>query len=184
MFNDKDGKELLKLARAVIEAELKKEVYIVSDSVKSKYKQAQGLFVTMRKNGMDRGTFGYPETLFPLWKSVVQVAKAAAFNDNRFPPIGLSELKDVKIEITILSTLELVSEPISKYSEQIDLENHGLMLISAQSKSLLLPSLLRKYAHTHEEALDLLCQGAGLPKHAWSDSANKIYKFEVVIFIE
>jgi AmmeMemoRadiSam system protein A len=192
MFNTKEGRELLKLARLVIESELEKKSdqtenkpeFRIPEPLKLKFKQTLGVFITIKKAGTDRGTYGYPETMFPLWKSVVQVAKAAAFNDPRFPPINLTEIKDAKIELTILSTLQLLKEPITEFSSQIDIQKHGLILISTQGKSILLPQMLKKYAKTYDEALDMLCEGAGMEKHAWTDPANQIYKFETQIFSE
>ena len=156
--------ELIKLALSAIESELNNKELIIPLNIKSHYSDNPGVFVQIKKDDVERGTFGFTETPFPLWKSLPQVAKAAAFNDTQFPPLNLRELRDIKIEIFLLS------EPIEFQLHNFDLDD-ALMIIGYQGEAILLPGI----AETKIEALELLYQKSGLPE----DDSNRFYKFKV-----
>ncbi len=151
--------ELLQLARDAIESELTNKELNIPVHIKSSYTETSGVFIVLKKQGVERGTFGFPETLLPLWKSVPSAAKAAAFNDPQFPPITEIELKDVDIEIYLLA------KPIAFVGLDFDI-NDTIMAISCQGEAVLLPGL----AKTKEEALILLHKKL-------NDLNSKYYKF-------
>lgn len=63
------------------------------------------VFVTLKINGELRGCVGcfHPYDNSRLHKMVEKYAIAAAFQDKRFQPITMPELKQLSIEISILS---------------------------------------------------------------------------------
>ena len=62
-----------------------------------------GAFVTLTIKKELRGCIGFTEALFPLWEAIVNAAKAAAFEDPRFPPISREEFERIKFEVSVLT---------------------------------------------------------------------------------
>jgi len=60
-------------------------------------------FVTLMKGGDLRGCVGSLEAHRPLRDDVRDNARAAAFRDNRFPPLSREELPEVSFEVSLLS---------------------------------------------------------------------------------
>ena len=116
-LNDVQKKKLLRLARHTIEEYLKKRSlpkvdydHEFSDEV---FKQKCGAFVTLHKYGALRGCIGYVKGIKTIPESVVDMAKAAAFEDPRFEPLKSNELEEIDIEISILTPIE----PVKNISE-------------------------------------------------------------------
>ena len=183
---EEDKKELLKLARESIRTALDNEELRINNELKRKYSKKQGVFVTLNtKTGELRGCIGYPEPIMPLWRGIINAARAAAFEDPRFYPITKEELKDIIIEISILTPPELikVKHPI-EYLNKIKIEEDGLIIRGPFGSGLLLPQVFIEYNATPEQALRMVCQKAMLPSNAWQDLRNKIYKFQAEVFSE
>ncbi|MEM0379503.1 MAG: TIGR00296 family protein, partial [Nanopusillaceae archaeon] len=109
MYSLEDGKIFVKTARKVIENYLKTGKTIFPEEIK-KYSEKRGIFTTIKKykNNELRGCIGFPYPIYPLWKALVLSAISAATEDPRFEPLKLEELKEVIIEINILSEPELI----------------------------------------------------------------------------
>ena len=62
-------------------------------------------FVTINKepNEQLRGCIGSLQAYRPLYKDIIMNAQAAALRDPRFPPLSVEELKEITIEVSILS---------------------------------------------------------------------------------
>lgn len=78
------------------------------------------VFVTINTepNEQLRGCIGSLQAYRPLYKDIISNAQSAALRDPRFMPLTLKELKDIKIEVSILS------EPkILKYNDVKDLKS-------------------------------------------------------------
>ena len=67
-----------------------------------------GAFVSLHRKGQLRGCIGYLEAVKPLGQTVREMAVAAAFHDPRFRPLGQEELKDLEVEISVLSPMRLI----------------------------------------------------------------------------
>jgi len=63
------------------------------------------VFVTLNTepNEQLRGCIGSLEAYRPLYKDIISNAQSAALRDPRFKPLTLKELKDIKLEVSILS---------------------------------------------------------------------------------
>ena len=183
MLSLEDGKVLVKLARNSIETYFsKKQLNIANAKVFSK---SQGAFVTLNKYGSLRGCIGYPEPVYPLYKAILQAARAAAFQDPRFPPVEESELRDITIEISALTVPELVKvDKPDEYLDKIRIGKAGLIIKAGFFSGLLLPIVAVEYNWTPKEFLEHTCQKAGLPKDAWKNLDNKIYSFQSQVFNE
>jgi len=87
-------------------------------------KKRAGAFVTLKKHGRLRDCIGYIEARSPLYKTIEEMAAAAAFNDPRFPPLRQEEWKDVTIEISVLSPLKEIRDV-----KEIEVGLHGLYIL-------------------------------------------------------
>jgi len=179
------GAELLKLAKEAVLSEFSGKELKVSDEIKEKCSKEQGCFVTITKHGELRGCIGFPEPVYPLWKAVIEAARAAAFNDPRFPPLSKEELSEVRFELSVLTVPELieVSKP-EEYLEKIVIGEDGLIIRGYFGSGLLLPQVFTEYNCTPEMALEMTCQKAMLAPGSWRDLSNKVYKFQAQIFSE
>ena len=183
MIKPSDGKLLIKLTRESISSYfLQKEPDI--SSVKE-FSDRQGVFVTLYKNKQLRGCIGFPEPVFPLFEAIIKSARSAAFEDTRFPPVQKEELKDIKIEISVLTVPALIDvEKPEDYFKKIKVGKDGLIIRSSLGSGLLLPQVATEYNWSVEEFLGHLCEKAWLKQDAWKDINNQIYKFQAQIFKE
>jgi AmmeMemoRadiSam system protein A len=97
--------ELPNLARRSIESHWSSEIEPKRDLGLN---EPAASFVTLTKAGQLRGCIGSLQAHRSLWEDVVHNARAAAFHDPRFPPLELSELAEVNIEVSVLTAPELV----------------------------------------------------------------------------
>ena len=185
MLSEEDGKSLLKLARNSIISQFNKKELDISNYNTENFSKKQGIFVTLHKQGQLRGCIGFPEPFLPLNKAIIEAAKSAAFHDPRFPPLREEELQIIKIEISILTVPEeiKVDNPFD-YTKQINIGKDGLIIRTHLTSGLLLPQVFTDYDCTPEQALEMTCQKANLPKDAWKKQPMKIQKFQAQIFSE
>jgi len=183
MLTEKQGENLLKLARSSIESYFSgKEIDFKEE--KAEFKEKQGVFVTLHKNKELRGCIGFPYPFLPLSEAVFQAARAAAFDDPRFPPLDKKELKDIKIEISVLSIPSEIKCKKEKVPEEIKIGKDGLIIQSYGNSGLLLPQVATEWKWDEKEFLENCCQKAGLEKDAWLEDNCKIFKFQAQIFSE
>ncbi|MFH1398741.1 MAG: AmmeMemoRadiSam system protein A [Candidatus Woesearchaeota archaeon] len=176
--------DLIELARKSISAVFE-HCDVSVDEIAHKYGGLQGVFVTLTIHGELRGCIGFAEPIFPLYEGVIKASQAAAFEDPRFPRLQKEELKDVRIEISVLSKPELirVKKP-EDYLKQIKIGKDGLIIRGKMGSGLLLPQVFAKYNCTAEQALEMVCQKAWLQTDAWKDLDNKVFKFQARIIKE
>lgn len=178
-LNNNEKIYLLKLARETIEWQLKYHEFPKTEPISEKVKQKFGVFVTLHKHGQLRGCIGYVEGLKPLYLAVMDMAKAAAFEDPRFPPVEPTEVKDLDIEISVLSPLKKISD-----INQIEIGKHGLIIQRGWQRGLLLPQVATEWGWNREQFLQQTCIKAGLPPEAWKEPGTEIYIFSAEIFSE
>jgi len=174
-----EKKYLLALARKVIDLKIlgtnsKREEFL-SPTLKEK----RGVFVTLTISDQLRGCIGYVEGHKPLQIAVEEMALAAAFDDPRFPPLEKDEMKEVKIEISVLSPLETITDP-----SHIEIGKHGIIIEKDQMRGLLLPQVATEYKWDVQTFLRETCQKASLPTDAWQDESTRIQIFSADIFSE
>jgi len=173
---------LLKIARRTL------DTYITTGQVPSvdeKLKildEKRGMFVTLKK-GSDcdlRGCIGYVLAEKPLRQAIVDLTIASATQDYRFSPVTAKELKDLKIEISLLSPLIRENN-----LENIVMGKHGVYLKQGGCSGLFLPQVAEETGWDRDEFLNNLCaQKAGLNPNAWKDPRTEIYTFTVSHFEE
>jgi AmmeMemoRadiSam system protein A len=113
----------------------------------------------------------------PLSRAVTETARAAAFEDPRFPPIVLEEARSLKICLSVLSPLM----PI--LPEQIEVGRHGLLISEGSGRGLLLPQVPLEHGWDRNTFLEQTCRKAGLPINAWRNGA-KIEAFTAEVFAD
>lgn len=145
--------------------------------------EKRGVFVTVRKHGQLRGCIGYVRGVKPLWEAVVDMAQAAAFEDPRFPPLKPEELRDLELEISVLTPLRRLKGSPEEILRQVQVGKHGLMIEKPPYHSgLLLPQVASEYGWDAETFLEETCYKAGLPASAWKDPTARVYVFSAEVF--
>jgi uncharacterized protein (TIGR00296 family) len=178
-----DGKSLVRLAREAITTYFSRK-HIDMDAYKV-YGEKQGVFVTLSIYGKLRGCIGFPEPVYQLSRAVVEAARAAAFKDTRFAPLTLQEFEDVTIEVSVLTVPQIieVDEP-AEYMDKFTIGKHGLVIKKDYHYGLLLPQVFVEYGSTPKEALEMVCEKAGLHQDDWKEEGVEIYSFSAEIFEE
>jgi hypothetical protein len=175
-----EKKELLKIARQSIETFVKTGKVpdiIVKDT---RLEKIEGAFVTIRKAGALRGCIGNIIGQGPLYETVRDMAVAAASRDPRFTPLTVGELKDMDVEISVLSQPRRVKD-----ASEIQLGRHGVIVSAGDHQGVFLPQVALETGWSRQEFLSQLCsQKAGLPPDAWKDPGTALYVFTADVFSE
>jgi len=174
-----EKKELLALARATISDHLEgKELadYKPKHEIMSK---KCGAFVTLHKEGELRGCIGQIVPMDMLYKTIQNMAVAAAFEDPRFNVLTKSEYPSIDLEISVLSPFEKI-----KNIGEIEVGKHGLMISKNMYHGLLLPQVATEYGWDLETLLKHLCRKAGLGDNAYKEPGIEILKFTAIVFGE
>lgn len=175
----------MKLARQAIEKYLNENTRIKApDDVAANFEEERGVFVTLNKYGDLRGCIGYPYPVLKLKDAIIDAAISAAVNDPRFPSVTKEEFKDIVIEITILTTPQVLKTKPKDLPEQIEIGRQGLIIKKGIYQGLLLPQVATEYNWSAEEFLCQACWKAGLPQDAWLEKDTEVSTFEGQIFKE
>lgn len=124
-----------------------------------------------------RGCVGYVLPSCPVYRAVAETARAAAFDDNRFPPVTIEEALALEIELSILSP----ARPIQ--ADEIEVGRHGLLISGHGRRGLLLPQVPVEHEWDRLTFLEQTCRKAGLPLDAWKQGAT-IEAFTAEVFGE
>lgn len=180
MLNPLQRKRLAKIARDSILIYLKTGKNLEVEETDPLLLKTMGAFVTLQEHGQLRGCIGNIVGIQPLYLTVRDMAVEAAVGDPRFTPLKAAELKDIEIEISVLSPLEKV-----KSADDIQLGRHGVLIKKGYSSGVFLPQVAVETGWSKEEFLSVLCtQKAGLPADAWKDKSTEIYVFSAEVFAE
>ena len=161
---------LLKLARESIRLHLDGDASVprpkaavpVLDEVRAS-------FVTLKLDHALRGCIGVLEAVRPLGLDVAHNARAAAFRDPRFQPLGRAEFEPLHIEISVLSP----PEPFPATDRAALLAGlrpgiDGLILAEGTRRATFLPAVWESLPRPDDFLVQLLLK-AGLPSDHWSD---------------
>ncbi len=172
-----EKQELHRIARTTIEKLVHGESPPRLTPLTPALQEKRGAFVTLKKRGRLRGCIGYILALKPLYLTIGEMAKAAAFNDPRFSPLTADELADIEIEISALTPLRKI-----KSIEEIEVGRHGIYIKQGFHSGLLLPQVATDNHWDRLTFLKQTCGKAGLPADAWQDKDTEIYIFSADIF--
>ncbi|MBL7158588.1 MAG: AmmeMemoRadiSam system protein B [Candidatus Omnitrophica bacterium] len=180
MLTKEEKEKLLKLARESITYYLRHGKPPFTEENDPVLCKEMGAFVTLHKSGRLRGCIGNMVGKGPLYLTVRDMAIEAAIGDPRFPAVSLEEMKDIDIEISVLSRLEKITDP-----EKIEMGKHGVIVRKGFVSGVYLPQVATEAGWTREEFMDSLCgQKAGMNPDAWRTGECDIYIFTAEVFGE
>lgn len=179
-LSKEEKQKLIKIAKSsILEAVTGKREEKI-DVAEERLKENGGAFVTIEKHGRLRGCIGNLQGEQPLYLTVRDMARAAALNDPRFPALEPAELKDIDIEISVLSPLKKVES-----ADEIKMGIHGVVIRRGFNSGVYLPQVALETGWSKERFLSSLCADkAGLPPLAWKDKSTEIYIFSAEVFGE
>ena len=128
-----------------------------------------GVFVSIHKGDDLRGCIG---TIEPSRSNVAQEiianAIAASTQDPRFDPVTVDELKDLHINVDVLTAPDPVED-----ASTLDPKKYGVIVECGYRRGLLLPDL--PGVDTVQEQINICCAKGGIRQ----GEPVKLYKFEV-----
>jgi AmmeMemoRadiSam system protein A len=134
-------------------------------------------FVTIEMNNEVRGCIGSVYPTRPLILDLIDNAKNSGFQDPRFNPLTIEELEDIKISISVLSSIERI-----KFKDEKDLLSkiypYGIILAEQDNRAVYLPVVWEKLPD-REVFLNSLKEKAGLPPGYFSKTIE-VYKFTTI----
>jgi len=173
-YTPAERKLLLELAHQAIMSALEgREISLTT--INQHLSQPRGVFTTLYCQRKLRGCVGYPTAQLPLYRTVIETARAAAFDDPRFIPVTLSEAQELQVSLSVLSPLK----PIK--AEEVEVGRHGLLISNGARRGLLLPQVPVEHGWDRITFLEQTCRKADLPLDAWSSGAT-IEAFTAEVF--
>lgn len=175
------GRVLLGIARAAIAESLGEQAHPLPQD---DWLQEHGAtFVTLTQCGELRGCIGSLQAHRPLLQDICNNARAAAFHDPRFAPLGRDELENTCCEVSLLSTVE----PMSFKNEQDALSQlrpgvDGVIFEYGPYRSTFLPQVWEQLPDPRLFMAHLK-RKAGLPENFWADSV-KLSRYTVTKWCE
>lgn len=186
MLTDEQGASLVRLARTAISS------YLANSSVvraPGDLKFKAGVFVTLNyltRNGAEhlRGCIGFTRSDRLIAESVVEAAIASATSDPRFPAVDLVELRNIIVEVSVLTPPAELPFQQGNARELVKIGRDGLMIDSKYGSGLLLPQVPVELGWSIEDYLTNLCYKAGTGPEALSDPSTRLFSFQAIIFKE
>lgn len=173
---------LLKIARESILEATKGDKRVDREKLLKEYpwlKEKGAVFVTINKNHHLRGCIGSIIAHRRLLDDLIENAKAAALKDPRFNPLQEEELKDIEIEISLLTPpKELQYKDISDLKQKIKKGRDGVIISYNGYQATYLPSVWEQL-DSFESFFTTLCQKAGLPSNCL-ELHPTIYTYEAI----
>ncbi|MBN2063344.1 MAG: AmmeMemoRadiSam system protein A [Sedimentisphaerales bacterium] len=172
---------LLQIARNVIEAVIKQVEVTCPEFADDIFREKRGCFVTIHNHGQLRGCIGNFSPEGSLLETIVEMAQAAC-HDSRFldNPVTVAELADIDIEISVLSPLTKIENPL-----EIELDRHGIFIRRGFHCGCFLPQVATETGWSKEQFLSYCCSHkAGLPPDAWKQPDTEVLVFTADVFGE
>jgi AmmeMemoRadiSam system protein A len=173
-FSPPERALLLRLAHDSISSALEDRA-ITLDPPTPHLTEPRGAFTSLYLRGDLRGCVGYVLPASSVYRAVAETARAAAFEDNRFPPVTRDEAPHLEIELSILSP----PQPI--LPEAVEVGRHGLLISQHGRRGLLLPQVAVEHKWDRTIFLEQTCRKARLPPDAWQKGAT-LMAFTAEIF--
>lgn len=175
-----EQKELLRIARATLGEFLALGLIPPGKPHRESLLAPAGAFVTLKtRSGQLRGCIGTFASSSPLYLTVQEMAVAAGTRDPRFPPVTEEELEELRMEISVLSPREPLSDPSA-----VQVGVHGLCISKGYHHGVLLPQVPVEQGWDRETFLDHVSLKAGLHAHAWKDPEARLEVFTAQVFGE
>jgi AmmeMemoRadiSam system protein A len=185
-LNEEESGILLRLARETLELVGRGESLDPIDlqALPPSLRSPGASFVTLMLGSALRGCVGTLERRMPLAEDVRQHTLAAARYDYRFPPVTLSELRGIRIEISVLGEPKPLE---SRRPEEILTELRpgvdGVIVTRGLKRATFLPQVWERIP-SPESFLERLCVKAGLGPRAWREGQTRLATYQVQHFKE
>jgi len=164
-FTREERVVLLRLAHESILSALEhREISL--DPPSPHFSEPRGAFTTIYYQGQLRGCVGYVLAVISLYRTVAETARAAAFEDTRFPPVTSAEARALEVSLSILSPLRAIKP------DEVEIGVHGLIVSYGGRRGLLLPQVPVEHGWDRLTFIEQTCQKAGLPRDAWKNGAT------------
>ena len=173
-------RKLIQLSRQALE-EFVRGVKRQREEVDDPYLESRdyGAFVSLHKQEELRGCIGNCTPKARLFETVTEMTEAAASRDPRVRPVSKKELGEIRIDITVLSPLALLEDPLT-----LEIGKHGLYIASGGKHGVLLPQVATQYGWDIQTFLEQTCLKAGLRRNAWKQSDAQVSGFTALIIEE
>src|ERR1700690_3735564 len=161
-FSSDERSFLLQLAHEAIAASLdERELSMAPPS--PHLAEPRGAFTTLYYRGGLRGCVGYALPVTPLYRTIAETARGAAFDDSRFAPVTREEARELQVSLSILSPLHSIQ------ASEVEIGRHGLLISLGSHRGLLLPQVAVEHNWDRVTFLEQTCRKAGLPPDAWQN---------------
>lgn len=182
-LSKEEKKILLSIARESLEMYVKEKS--LPENIENKYKisdklkEKTGVFVTLKIKGQLRGCIGSIIGTAPLYSGVRDNAIKAGLSDPRFSPVKANELKEIGMDISVMTPLQKVSD-----YKKIRLGVDGVIIKKGSRQAVYLPQVATETGWSLDEFLGHLCQKAWLPADAYKEPGMEFYLFQALVFGE
>ena len=187
-LTDRDKEYLINLARQTLYWYLKDETRPQPDTslLTDGLRQRRGCFVTLDKRNYGlRGCVGVFGGARPLYENVID-RTIAATRDRRFPRVSYDELKDIKIEISVLTDpQELLFDSPEDLLAKLRPNQDGVILVTRYGDSTFIPQVWKQLPDK-EEFMSELCAKHSAPRNTWrKDYKNiQVFTYQAIIVSE
>lgn len=173
---DKEKETMLKIARRSLLDSYGIETYYDEDlDLSGVLSEKRGAFVSLYAGNELKGCIGNFQSEEPLHRVIKRMAVSAS-NDRRFEKPGMEMVKELRIEISVLSPMK----PIQSVDE-IEPGRHGIYIKKGAFGGTFLPQVATKTGWTREEFLGHCAKDkAGLGWDGWKEA--EIFIYEAVVF--
>jgi AmmeMemoRadiSam system protein A len=185
-FTAAERKQLLDLARTGLTAAVNAQSLPVMEAAQwpAKFREKSGCFVTLTKQGRLRGCIGHILPHEPLYRAILSNAKAAALDDPRFPAVTPDELKDIEIEVSVLTEPQpLAFQGPEDLLAKLRPHKDGVVLRVQGSTATFLPQVWEQLPDKGQ-FLNHLSEKAGRDAGAWREAGTQVHTYQVEAFHE
>ena len=173
---EQEKKVLLRLARQAISHHFDIDFYLEKSEYSGWLGSESGAFVSIHsKKGELRGCLGRFESNLPLYKLIQELSVSAVSRDYRFSPVEKSELDNITIEISVLSSFTRI------YSlNEIIPGKHGIYIKKGSRSGTFLPQVILDTNWDVETFVSRCSEHkARIGPEGWRDAELYIYTAEV-----
>jgi AmmeMemoRadiSam system protein A len=179
MLSESEKHLLLQIARQSVEAVVNKRGVPRIQISQPALREHRAAFVTLHEHQELRGCIGYVDPIKPLWETVQDAAAKAALDDPRFSSVQPEELREIEIEISVLSPLKEIGS-----AEEIEIGRHGVVVELGRHRGLLLPQVAVSMGWDKETFFLQTLRKSGLPPALWKSSELRTFTFSAEVFSE
>ncbi len=173
----KHRRTLLRIARQAILGHMQRgSIPSFAGQVDDVLAQERGIFVSLHTGDALRGCIGTLYADRPVHEAVAEMAVQAATKDPRFSAMGMAELRETSIEISLLS--EMRRHP----PREVEVGTHGIFITHGKRRAVMLPQVATQFRWTREKFLGETCRKAGLGPRAWHKDETVVMVFEAQVF--